>query len=135
MVRYGGGQVMKYNKLLFFVYTFLDVLYMILMTVIAFTGGASESDLLFAIRFVEVFSWILLIYELFYFIYRIKVLYRKSKHRSVWSGLMIALIVLVVLNNIAAVAASSIGAAMATLANILALITWIYDIKLIFLDD
>ncbi|MBO6155556.1 MAG: hypothetical protein J6O60_08965 [Lachnospiraceae bacterium] len=126
---------MKYNKLLFFVYTFLDVLYMILMTVIAFTGGASESDLLFAIRFVGVFSWILLIYELFYFIYRIKVLYRKSKHRSVWSGLMIALIVLVVLNNIAAIAASSIGSAMATLANILALITWIYDIKLIFLDD
>ncbi len=126
---------MKYNKLLFFVYTFLDVLYMILMTVIAFTGGASESDLLFAIRFVGVFSWILLIYELFYFIYRIKVLYRKSKHRSVWSGIMIALIVLVVLNNIAAIAASSIGSAMATLANILALITWIYDIKLIFLDD
>ena len=126
---------MKYNKLLFFVYTFLDVLYMILMTVIAFTGGASESDLLFAIRFVGVFSWILLIYELFYFIYRIKVLYRKSKHRSIWSGIMIALIVLVVLNNIAAIAASSIGSAMATLANILALITWIYDIKLIFLDD
>ncbi|MBR1571396.1 MAG: hypothetical protein IJ655_01500 [Lachnospiraceae bacterium] len=126
---------MKYNKLLFFVYTFLDVLYMIVMTVIAFTGGASESDLLFAIRFVGVFSWILLIYELFYFIYRIKVLYRKSKHRSIWSGIMIALIVLVVLNNIAAIAASSIGSAMATIANILALITWIYDIKLIFLDD
>ena len=126
---------MKYNKLLFFVYTFLDVLYMIVMTVIAFTGGASESDLLFAIRFVGVFSWILLIYELFYFIYRIKVLYRKSKHRSIWSGIMIALIVLVVLNNIAAIAASSIGSAMATIANILALITWIYEIKLIFLDD
>lgn len=135
MVRYGGGQVMKYNKLLFFVYTFLDVLYMILMTIIAFTIGGSEGDLLFAIRFVEVFSWIILIYELFYFIYRIKVLYRKSKHRSIWSGIMIALIVLVVLNNIAAIAASSIGAAMATLANILALVTWIYDIKLIFLDD
>ena len=126
---------MKYNKLLFFIYTFLDVLYMILMTIIAFTIGGSEGDLLFAIRFVEVFSWIILIYELFYFIYRIKVLYRKSKHRSVWSGLMIALIVLVVLNNIAAIAASSIGSAIATLANILALITWIYDIKLIFLDD
>ena len=63
--------MMKYNKLLFFIYTFLDVLFMIITTAVALTAGTSgltENDSLTAIRCIEVFSWVLLVYELLYFI-------------------------------------------------------------------
>lgn len=130
--------MMKYNKLLFFIYTFLDVLFMIITTAVALTAGTSgltENDPLIAIRCIEVFSWVLLLYELLYFIYRIRVLYRKSKYRGLWSGIVILLIILIVMTNISIIASMPVGRVILRIANILALITWIYDIKLIFLDD
>ncbi len=130
--------MMKYNKLLFFIYTFLDVLFMIITTAVALTTGTSgltENDSLIAIRCIEVCSWVLLLYELFYFIYRIRVLYRKSKHRGLWSGIVILLIILTVMTNIPIIASMPVGSMILRIANILALVTWIYDIKLIFLDD
>ncbi len=123
--------MMKYNKLLFFIYTFLDVLFMIITTAVALTGN----DSLIAIKCIEVFSWVLLLYELLYFIYRIRVLYRKSKHRGLWSGIVILLIILTVMTNIPIIASMPVGSMILRIANILALVTWIYDIKLIFLDD
>lgn len=129
---------MKYNKLLFFIYTFLDVLFMIITTAVALTAGTSglnENDTLNVIKCIEIFSWVLLLYELLYFIYRIRVLYHKSKHRGLWSGIVILLIILIVMTNIPIIASMPVGRVILRIANILALITWIYDIKLIFLDD
>ena len=128
--------MMKYNKLLFFIYTFLDVLFMIITVALtAGTSGLTENDSLTAIRCIEVFSWVLLVYELLYFIYRIRVLYRKSKHRGLWSGIVILLIILIVMTNVPIIASMPVGSMILRVANVLALITWIYDIKLIFLDD
>lgn len=129
---------MKYNKLLFFIYTFLDVLFMIITTAVALTAGTSglnENDTLNVIKCIEVFSWVLLLYELLYFIYRIRVLYHKSKHRGLWSGIVILLIILIVMTNVPIIASMPVGSVILRIANILALVTWIYDIKLIFLDD
>ncbi len=129
---------MKYNKLLFFIYTFLDVLFMIITTAVALTAGTSglnENDTLNVIKCIEIFSWVLLLYELLYFIYRIRVLYHKSKHRGLWSGIVILLIILIVMTNVPIIASMPVGSVILRIANILALVTWIYDIKLIFLDD
>ena len=77
----------------------------------------------------DIASKVQIVIFLLYMLYRIVVLYKVEK-KTVPMVMGIILVLAFVLNNI-----PSIGGSISVVVNALALVLWIYDIKLIFLDE
>ena len=77
----------------------------------------------------DIASKVQIVIFLLYMLYRIVILYKTEK-KMVPMVMGIILVLAFVLNNI-----PSIGGSISVVVNALALVLWIYDIKLIFLDE
>ena len=116
-------------QLFWWIYTISDAIIQIFGAIVLLTTAqvAAEDntlltpyDIAFKVQFV-IF--------LLYMLYRIVVLYKVEK-RMVPMVMGIILVLAFVLNNI-----PSIGGSISVVVNALTLVLWIYDIKLIFLDE
>lgn len=116
-------------KLFWWIYTISDIVVQIFGAIVLLTTAqvaAKDNTLLTPY---DIVSKIQIVIFLLYMLYRIVVLYKVEK-RTIPMIAGILLVLTFVLNNI-----PSIGGSISAVVNALTLVLWIYDIKLIFLDE
>ncbi len=116
-------------KLFWWIYTISDATIQIFGAIVLLTTAqvAAEDNTLLAPY--DIASKIQMVIFLLYMLYRIVVLYKVEK-KTVPMVMGIILVLAFVLNNI-----PSIGGSISVVVNALTFVLWIYDIKLIFLDE
>ena len=116
-------------KLFWWIYTLSDIAIQIFGAIVLLTAAqvAAEDNTLLTPY--DIASKVQIVIFLLYMLYRIVVLYKPEK-KMVPMVMGIILVLAFVLNNI-----PSIGGSISVVVNALALVLWIYDIKLIFLDE
>lgn len=116
-------------KLFWWIYTISDAIIQIFGAIVLLTTvqvAAEDNTLLTPY---DIAFKVQIVIFLLYMLYRIVVLYKVEK-RMVPMVMGIILVLAFVLNNI-----PSIGGSISVVVNALTLVLWIYDIKLIFLDE
>lgn len=116
-------------KLFWWIYTISDIVVQIFGAIVLLTTAqvaAKDNTLLTPY---DIVSKIQIVIFLLYMLYRIVILYKVEK-RMIPMVMGIILVLAFVLNNI-----PSIGGSISVVVNALTLVLWIYDIKLIFLDE
>ncbi len=116
-------------KLFWWIYTISDIVVQIFGAIVLLTTAqvaAKDNTLLTPY---DIVSKIQIVIFLLYMLYRIVILYKVEK-RTIPMVMGILLVLTFVLNNI-----PSIGGSISAVVNALTLVLWIYDIKLIFLDE
>lgn len=116
-------------KLFWWIYTISDIAIQIFGAIVLLTTAqvaAKDNTLLTPY---DIVSKIQIVIFLLYMLYRIVILYKAEK-RTIPMVMGIILVLAFVLNNI-----PSIGGSISVVVNALTLVLWIYDIKLIFLDE
>lgn len=116
-------------KLFWWIYTISDIAVQIFGAIVLLTTAqvaAKDNTLLTPY---DIVSKIQIVIFLLYMLYRIVILYKVEK-RMIPMVMGIILVLAFVLNNI-----PSIGGSISVVVNALTLVLWIYDIKLIFLDE
>lgn len=116
-------------KLFWWIYTISDIAVQIFGAIVLLTTAqvaAKDNTLLTPY---DIAFKVQIVIFLLYMLYRIVVLYKVEK-RMVPMVMGIILVLAFVLNNI-----PSIGGSISVVVNALTLVLWIYDIKLIFLDE
>lgn len=116
-------------KLFWWIYTISDAIIQIFGAIVLLTTAqvaAKDNTLLTPY---DIAFKVQIVIFLLYMLYRIVVLYKVEK-RMVPMVMGIILVLAFVLNNI-----PSIGGSISVVVNALTLVLWIYDIKLIFLDE
>ena len=116
-------------QLFWWIYTISDIAVQIFGAIVLLTTAqvaAKDNTLLTPY---DIVSKVQIVIFLLYMLYRIVVLYKVEK-RMVPMVMGIILVLAFVLNNI-----PSIGGSISVVVNALTLVLWIYDIKLIFLDE
>ncbi len=116
-------------KLFWWIYTIPDATIQIFGAIVLLTTAqvAAEDNTLLTPY--DIAFKVQIVIFLLYMLYRIVVLYKVEK-RMVPMVMGIILVLAFVLNNI-----PSIGGSISVVINALTLVLWIYDIKLIFLDE
>lgn len=116
-------------KLFWWIYTISDAIIQIFGAIVLLTTTqvAAEDNTLLTTY--DIAFKVQIVIFLLYMLYRIVVLYKVEK-RMVPMVMGIILVLAFVLNNI-----PSIGGSISVVVNALTLVLWIYDIKLIFLDE
>ena len=116
-------------QLFWWIYTISDAIIQIFGAIVLLTTAqvAAEDNTLLTPY--DIAFKVQIVIFLLYMLYRIVVLYKVEK-RMVPMVMGIILVLAFVLNNI-----PSIGGSISVVVNSLTLVFWIYDIKLIFLDD
>lgn len=116
-------------KLFWWIYTISDATIQIFGAIVLLTTAqvAAEDNTLLTPY--DIAFKVQIVIFLLYMLYRIVVLYKVEK-RMVPMVMGIILVLTFVLNNI-----SSIGGSISVVVNALTFVLWIYDIKLIFLDE
>lgn len=116
-------------KLFWWIYTISDIVVQIFGAIVLLTTAqvAAEDNTLLTPY--DIVSKIQIVIFLLYMLYRIVILYKVEK-RMIPMVMGIILVLAFVLNNI-----PSIGGSISVVVNALTLVLWIYDIKLIFLDE
>lgn len=116
-------------KLFWWIYTISDAIIQIFGAIVLLTTAqvAVEDNTLLTPY--DIAFKVQIVIFLLYMLYRIVVLYKVEK-RMVPMVMGIILVLAFVLNNI-----PSIGGSISVVVNALTLVLWIYDIKLIFLDE
>lgn len=116
-------------KLFWWIYTISDIAVQIFGAIVLLTTAqvAAEDNTLLTPY--DIAFKVQIVIFLLYMLYRIVVLYKVEK-RMVPMVMGIILVLAFVLNNI-----PSIGGSISVVVNALTLVLWIYDIKLIFLDE
>lgn len=116
-------------KLFWWIYTISDAIIQIFGAIVLLTTAqvAAEDNTLLTPY--DIAFKVQIVIFLLYMLYRIVVLYKVEK-RMVPMVMGIILVLAFVLNNI-----PSIGGSISVVVNALTLVLWIYDIKLIFLDE
>ena len=116
-------------KLFWWIYTISDAIIQIFGAIVLLTTAqvAAEDNTL--LKPYDIAFKVQIVIFLLYMLYRIVVLYKVEK-RMVPMVMGIILVLAFVLNNI-----PSIGGSISVVVNALTLVLWIYDIKLIFLDE
>lgn len=116
-------------KLFWWIYTISDAIIQIFGAIVLLTTAqvAAEDNTLLTPY--DIAFKVQIAIFLLYMLYRIVVLYKVEK-RMVPMVMGIILVLAFVLNNI-----PSIGGSISVVVNALTLVLWIYDIKLIFLDE
>ena len=116
-------------KLFWWIYTISDIAVQIFGAIVLLTTAqVAEEDNTLLTPYDIAFKVQIVIF-LLYMLYRIVILYKAEK-KMVPMVIGIILVLAFVLNNI-----PSIGGSISVVVNALALVLWIYDIKLIFLDE
>ena len=116
-------------KLFWWIYTISDIAVQIFGAIVLLTTAqvaAKDNTLLTPY---DIVSKVQIVIFLLYMLYRIVILYKVEK-RTIPMIVGILLVLTFVLNNI-----PSIGGSISVVVNALTLVLWIYDIKLIFLDE
>lgn len=116
-------------KLFWWIYTISDIAVQIFGAIVLLTTAqvaAKDNTLLTPY---DIVSKVQIVIFLLYMLYRIVILYKVEK-RTIPMIVGIILVLAFVLNNI-----PSIGGSISVVVNALTLVLWIYDIKLIFLDE
>ncbi len=116
-------------QLFWWIYTISDAIIQIFGAIVLLTTAqvAAEDNTLLTPY--DIAFKVQIVIFLLYMLYRIVVLYKVEK-RMVPMVMGIILVLAFVLNNI-----PSIGGSISVVVNALTLVLWIYDIKLIFLDE
>lgn len=116
-------------KLFWWIYTISDIAVQVFGAIVLLTTAqvAAEDNTLLTPY--DIAFKVQMVIFLLYMLYRIVVLYKVEK-RMVPMVMGIILVLAFVLNNI-----PSIGGSISVVINALTLVLWIYDIKLIFLDE
>lgn len=116
-------------QLFWWIYTISDIAVQVFGAIVLLTTAqvAAEDNTLLAPY--DIAFKVQIVIFLLYMLYRIVVLYKVEK-RMVPMVMGIILVLAFVLNNI-----PSIGGSISVVVNALTLVLWIYDIKLIFLDE
>lgn len=116
-------------KLFWWIYTISDIVVQIFGAIVLLTTAqvAAEDNTLLTPY--DIVSKIQIVIFLLYMLYRIVILYKVEK-RMIPMVMGIILVLAFVLNNI-----PSIGGSISVVVNALTHVLWIYDIKLIFLDE
>lgn len=116
-------------KLFWWIYTISDIAIQIFGAILLLTTAqvAAEDNTLLTPY--DIAFKVQIVIFLLYMLYRIVVLYKVEK-RTIPMIAGILLVLTFVLNNI-----PSIGGSISAVVNALTLVLWIYDIKLIFLDE
>lgn len=124
---------MKKAKIFFWIYTGAQVVYLIFSVVelLLAMNGISDSEAAVYMQIEKSFLVMFSIYVIFYYFYRILFLYKKSSKRWLWSGVMIVLLILIALSFTSIQLPGIVG----TIANIVGVIAWLYDIKVLFLTE
>lgn len=116
-------------QLFWWIYTISDIAVQIFGAIVLLTTAqvaAKDNTLLTPY---DIVSKVQIVIFLLYMLYRIVILYKVEK-RTIPMIVGILLVLAFVLNNI-----PSIGGSISVVVNALTLVLWIYDIKLIFLDE
>lgn len=116
-------------QLFWWIYTISDIAVQIFGAIVLLTTAqvaAKDNTLLTPY---DIVSKVQIVIFLLYMLYRIVILYKVEK-RTIPMIVGIILVLAFVLNNI-----PSIGGSISVVVNALTLVLWIYDIKLIFLDE
>lgn len=116
-------------KLFWWIYTISDITVQVFGAIVLLTTAqvAAEDNTLLTPY--DIAFKVQIVIFLLYMLYRIVILYKVEK-RMVPMVMGIILVLAFVLNNI-----PSIGGSISVVVNALTLVLWIYDIKLIFLDE
>lgn len=116
-------------KLFWWIYTISDIAVQVFGAIVLLTTAqvAAEDNTLLTPY--DIAFKVQIVIFLLYMLYRIVILYKVEK-RMVPMVMGIILVLAFVLNNI-----PSIGGSISVVVNALTLVLWIYDIKLIFLDE
>lgn len=119
-------------KLFWWIYTISDAIIQIFGAIVLLTTAqvaAKDNTLLTPY---DIVSKIQIVIFLLYMLYRIVILYKAEK-RTIPMVMGIILVLAFVLNNIPSINGSS--SLISAVVDALTLVLWIYDIKLIFLDE
>lgn len=119
-------------KLFWWIYTISDIAIQIFGAIVLLTTAqvaAKDNTLLTPY---DIVSKIQIVIFLLYMLYRIVILYKAEK-RTIPMVMGIILVLAFVLNNIPSINGSS--SLISAVVDALTLVLWIYDIKLIFLDE
>lgn len=116
-------------KLFWWIYTISDATIQIFGAIVLLTTAqvAAEDNTLLTLY--DIAFKVQIVIFLLYMLYRIVILYKAEK-RTIPMVMGIILVLTFILNNI-----SSIGGSISVVVNALTFVLWIYDIKLIFLDE
>lgn len=116
-------------KLFWWIYTISDATIQIFGAIVLLTTAqvAAEDNTLLTPY--DIAFKVQIVIFLLYMLYRIVILYKAEK-RTIPMVMGIILVLTFILNNI-----SSIGGSISVVVNALTFVLWIYDIKLIFLDE
>lgn len=116
-------------KLFWWIYTISDIAVQVFGAIVLLTTAqvAAEDNTLLTPY--NIAFKVQIVIFLLYMLYRIVILYKAEK-RTIPMVMGIILVLTFILNNI-----SSIGGSISVVVNALTLVLWIYDIKLIFLDE
>lgn len=116
-------------KLFWWIYTISDIAVQVFGAIVLLTTAqvAAEDNTLLTPY--DIAFKVQIVIFLLYMLYRIVILYKAEK-RTIPMVMGIILVLTFVLNNI-----SSIGGSISVVVNALTFVLWIYDIKLIFLDE
>ena len=116
-------------KLFWWIYTISDIAVQVFGAIVLLTTAQVTAEDNTLLTPYDIAFKVQIVIFLLYMLYRIVILYKAEK-RTIPMVMGIILVLTFVLNNI-----SSIGGSISVVVNALTLVLWIYDIKLIFLDE
>lgn len=116
-------------KLFWWIYTISDATIQIFSAIVLLTTAQVTAEDNTLLTPYDIAFKVQIVIFLLYMLYRIVILYKAEK-RTIPMVMGIILVLAFVLNNI-----PSIGGSISVVVNALTLVLWIYDIKLIFLDE
>ena len=116
-------------QLFWWIYTISDIAVQIFGAIVLLTTAQVAAKYNTLLTAYDIVSKVQIVIFLLYMLYRIVILYKVEK-RTIPMIVGIILVLAFVLNNI-----PSIGGSISVVVNALTLVLWIYDIKLIFLDE
>ena len=116
-------------KLFWWIYTISDATIQIFGAIVLLTTAQVTAEDNTLLTPYDIAFKVQIVIFLLYMLYRIVILYKAEK-RTIPMVMGIILVLTFVLNNI-----SSIGGSISVVVNALTFVLWIYDIKLIFLDE
>ena len=116
-------------NLFWWIYTISDIAVQVFGAIVLLTTAQVTAEDNTLLTPYDIASKVQIVIFLLYMLYRIVILYKAEK-RTIPMVMGIILVLTFVLNNI-----SSIGGSISVVVNALTFVLWIYDIKLIFLDE
>ena len=116
-------------RLFWWIYTISDIAVQVFGAIVLLTTAQVTAEDNTLLTPYDIAFKVQIVIFLLYMLYRIVILYKAEK-RTIPMVMGIILVLAFVLNNI-----PSIGGSISVVVNALTLVLWIYDIKLIFLDE